>query len=604
MNEDYPFISDKKSLYKEHIIESVYIPMRDGVKIAAEVLLPKGLPEGKKIPTILVQTRYWRSASLKKPFKWLIKFSTNPMLLKNIPKYGFALIETDVRGTGASYGTRPYPFSEEEIKDGAEVVDWIIKQSWSDGNVVTWGNSYTGITSELTATLNHPALKCHLVKHPPAWDAYPQVMFPGGCFNEYFIKYWSSLGQGLDQTDGKALLAFKPVEPLIAKLGPKAAHGVKSVTGEREILNEIAEIHKQNKYPYDYGEKIVFRDDLANDDGTTIDDISIFTKKEKIEKNNVPLYTFGSWQDSSTASLVISRFLLYKNPIKAVIGDWDHNGIKKANPYFSHKVKVIPGKEDQIKDWINYYEECISGNVPEKALYYFTMGEEKWKKTTTWPPKGQTKEKWYLAENNSLSQEKSHAESGSDEYEVDYETTTGIRNRWYTLLSLRVIYENRKEEEARCIIYTSAPLQEDIEITGHPVVKLLMSSTHEDGMVHAHFEFIDEKGVIHWITDGQLRFIHRKISDEEPPYKIFTPYHSFLKKDNLPLVPGEVAEISFGMQPTSLIVKKGYRLRVVIAGADKETFARYPKDESITPTFTIERNKVHASYIELPIIKK
>ena len=169
---------------------------------------------------------------------------------------------------------------------------------------------------------------------------------------------------------------------------------------------------------------------------------------------------------------------------------------------------------------------------------------------------------------------------------------------------LSVIYKNRKEEDARCLTYTSAPLQEDIEITGHPIVTLLMSSTHEDGMVHAHFEFIDEKGEIHWITDGQLRFMHRKISDEEPPYKIFTPYHSFLKKDNLPLVPGEVAEISFGMQPTSLIIKKGYRLRLVIAGADRETFARYPKDENITPTFTIERNKVHASCIEIPIIKK
>jgi len=603
MNGDNPFNTKKKPLYKEHTIESVYIPMRDGVKIAAEVLLPKGLPEGKKIPTILVQTRYWRSASLKKPFKWLIKFTTNPMFLKKFPKYGFALIETDVRGTGASFGTRPYPFSEEEIKDGADVVDWIIEQPWSDGNVVTWGNSYTGITSELAATLNHPALKCHLVKHPPAWDAYPQVMFPGGCFNEFFIKYWSNLGQGLDQTDGSALLAFKPVEPLMAKLGPKAAYGVKSVTEDRESLKEIAEIHKKNHYPFDYGDIVVFRDDQIQD-GTTIDDISIFTKKEKIEKNNVPLYTFGSWQDSSTAGLVISRFLFFKNPIKAVIGDWDHNGFKKANPWFSHKVKVIPEKEDQVKDWVNFFEDCISGNVPEKILYYYTMGEEKWKKTATWPPKGQTMEKWYLGDNNTLTQDQPQSESGNDKYEVDYETTTGIRNRWYTLLSLRVIYNNRKEEDARSLTYTSAPLQEDVEITGHPVVKLLMTSTHEDGMVHAHFEFIDKKGVIHWITDGQLRFIHRKISDEKPPYKLFVPYHSYLKKDQLPLVPGEIAEISFGMQPTSLIVRKGCRLRLVIAGADKESFARYPKDESITPTFTIERNKVNASYIELPLIKK
>ena len=47
--------------YKGMTTQAVYITMRDGVRIAADALLPKGLPPGEKIPTILYQTRYWRA---------------------------------------------------------------------------------------------------------------------------------------------------------------------------------------------------------------------------------------------------------------------------------------------------------------------------------------------------------------------------------------------------------------------------------------------------------------------------------------------------------------------------------------------------------------
>lgn len=60
-------------------------------------------------------------------------------------------------------------------------------------------------------------------------------------------------------------------------------------------------------------------------------------------------------------------------------------------------------------------------------------------------------------------------------------------------------------------------------------------------------------------------------------------------------------EISFGFLPTSVLIRKGHRIRVAIAGADKDTFNRYP-EEGI-PTYNIKRNKYHASYIDIPVIK-
>jgi hypothetical protein len=83
---------------------------------------------------------------------------------------------------------------------------------------------------------------------------------------------------------------------------------------------------------------------------------------------------------------------------------------------------------------------------------------------------------------------------------------------------------------------------------------------------------------------------------------ITVPYHSFRKKDSQSVVPGEIMEISYGLLPTSVLIRKGHRIRVAIAGADKDTFNRYPAEG--TPTYNIKRNKPHASYIDIPFIEK
>ncbi|MHA1300582.1 MAG: CocE/NonD family hydrolase [Candidatus Helarchaeota archaeon] len=610
MDDDYPFISSnefvKKPEYKGFITHSHYISMRDGVKIAFELYIPKKLPSNKKIPTVLVQTRYWRAYRYKIPFRWLIKDARIPVIVKGLTSYGFAVMWVDVRGTGASFGTRSYPFSDEEIEDTREIIDWIVRQSWSDGNVVTYGNSYSGTMSELTASLCHPAVKGILTKHNP-WDFYLHAVFPGGCFNEKFMQYWSDLGRALDMTEGKGLVALKPFDPKMARLATLAVKSVKPVEKDKNFssLKKVAQIHKENKHPIDYFGIVNNRDDPMNEEGMTVDKISTFSKKDKIEKLGVPFYCWGSWQDSTTANMIILRFINYSNPQKAVIGDWEHKQLHRASPFHSYKESAVPNQKEQIRDWVKFYNDCITNHFnSDKILYYYTMGEEKWKKTTVWPPLNQKMTRWYLSKNNILSKTRPETSEGADDYEVNYESTTGIRNRWYTLLSVPVIYPNREEKDSKLLCYTSDPLEEDIEITGHPIVTLFLKSTHEDGMLHVHFEFLDLNGKIHWVTDGQLRLIHRKISSEKPPYKNIpgVPYHSFKKKDVQPLIPGETAEIKFALYPTSIVLRRGFKIRIAIGGADKDTFGRYPEDG--TPIITIERNNVNTSYIDIPIIKK
>jgi putative CocE/NonD family hydrolase len=257
-------------------------------------------------------------------------------------------------------------------------------------------------------------------------------------------------------------------------------------------------------------------------------------------------------------------------------------------------------------EWLRFFDHYLkgidTGLDTDKRLFYFTIGEEKWKATNTWPVAGTRMTPWYFNENNSLTTKAPGDKSAADSYTINFDATTGSKNRWHTQVGGEVVYPDRAEEDKKLLTYTSDPLDADIEITGHPVVSLFITSTHTDGAFFVYLEEVDENGKVAYLTEGELRALHRRVSKEQAPVKLPIPYHSFLKKDAMPLVPGQMAELKFGLQPISVLVKKGHRLRIAIAGHDKDTFIRIPAEG--TPTIAVQRNTRGLSMIELPIIKR
>jgi len=577
-------------------VYSTYIPMRDDVIIAATICLPKGLSSSEQIPTILTQTRYWRAMELRIPFRWvldeIITDTPNPEV---ITSRGYAYVKTDVRGTGASHGTRQIPFSEEEVKDGSEIVDWIISQPWSDGNVVSKGISYTGTTAEVFSTIHHPAIKAVIPGHA-LWDSYLDVAFPGGCYDLSFMQMWSFLGRNLDLNNPKVFRQLMPNAWLLTK-------GVKPVDTDEnlKLLKEAMDKHQQNQYVHEHGVNRNYRDE-ALPNGTTFDDI-IINRQSRIEQSNLPMLIWCSWYDSGYVDAVIHRFLNLSNPMVAILGDWNHGASFPSNQFFPERKPLTPDPKDRINAFINFFEKCISGGgIEGKVLYYYTMAEEQWKKTTVWPPKGHAYQRWHFSENLNLYRELPDNEAGSDDYKINYRASTGRLNRWWTLLGQPIDYQNRSKMDEKLLCYTSPPLEKDTEITGQAIICLNLSSTHEDGAIFVYIEDIDEQGNVTYVTDGEFRVIHRKVSTEEPPYKILIPYHTYKEKDANLLVPGQITEVKFGLHTTSALIKKGHRIKIAIAGADKDTFLRYPAEGK--PTITISRNKTYPSYIDIPIIQK
>ena len=580
--------------YEDLTVEALYVPMRDEVKIAIDVMLPKGLPPDTKIPTIIKQTRYWRAVE----YRWPISSFMGPEDFERFfTSHGYAVVLMDARGSGASFGTRPHPWSRDEVADGSEVVDWIIKQPWSNGKVGTIGISYAGTAAEFFAVPNHPAVKA-IIPRFADHDVYLDITFPGGIPLEWFLNNWAYFNNLLDSNVVPDDFGLK---------GRLMVKGVKPVDGDegRKLLEAAVSEHADNGDVSQLASATTYRDDPGNEAGDTIAGFSPHNFHEDIERLDVAVFSWGSWFDAGQGQAVIRRFLNYSNPQRAVIGPWSHGARHHASPYLDADTPTDPSREAQWLDCLRFFDYFLkdvdNGVMTEKILIYYTVGEEKWKSTTVWPPAGNSIQRWYLEAQNALSKSGPQAESGSDEYTIDFEATTGATNRWHTQMDgSDVIYADRAKQDARLLTYTSAPLAEDVEITGSPVITIFVSSTHSDGAFFVYLEDVDEAGEVRYLVEGELRAIHRKISADPPPYKMPVPYHSFTRKDGMPLVPGEIAELTFGLHPISALVEKGHKIRIAIAGADKDSFARIPKEG--TPTITVQRNKLHASYIDLPII--
>jgi putative CocE/NonD family hydrolase len=159
--------------------------------------------------------------------------------------------------------------------------------------------------------------------------------------------------------------------------------------------------------------------------------------------------------------------------------------------------------------------------------------------------------------------------------------------------------DDRASMDARMLTYTSPALESDLQITGFPTVRLEMASTHTDGAVLVYLEDVAPDGRSRYLTEGGLRLLHRKV-DPDPGFEAFGPVHSFATKDALPMVPGETATIDIRLNPVSVKIARGHRIRLAIAGADAAIFRRVP--ESGNPTLTIERNSDRASFLQLPVL--
>ncbi|MGX4675856.1 CocE/NonD family hydrolase [SAR92 clade bacterium H246] len=568
--------------------------MPDDTRIAVEVCLPEKCATGdERVPALVEFTRYWRCCE-DQPLK------PRPVYFASL---GFAHALVDCRGTGASFGIRQSEQSVEEARDFSFVINWLSEHEWCNGSVVTIGVSYSANTAELAVVDSPPALKASIPRFSD-FDTYAHLFFPGGLKNKAFIDPWGAGIQSLDLNN---------VDKHIHSQWKEYCFGsVKPVDTDRDKtkLYQAVNQHKNNRSLMDYLSGVEYRDDFnfasaLHQEGDRWLSPHLIQHNSRIRE--LPSYHCASFNDAGTAAGAIARFLQSTAPMRVVIGYWSHGGMLDTNPLIEESRIAEPHYEAHFDD-IAYYLEGLRSHkcndedslarLNERAIYYYTAGLNRWRKTDQWPPEGINEQCWYFGDAFLLTETPPVSEDASDKYKVDFDIGTGEQSCWNQMVP-EVQYGDRAAIDRRLLCYTSSPLESSVEITGTPVVSLYMASIQPDGAVIAYLEMVAPDGRVTILTEGCFRLIHRKESYETPPYPIFGPHHTYNRKDALPMPINQCERVRFELLPLSVRIEPKHSIRIAIAGHDKDTF------DSVVPGgeqhYTIYRNAQAMSCLYLPM---
>lgn len=541
--------------------QSLHIPMRDGVRIAVDVYLP--MSPAARLPTILHQTRYRRGLQFKDSTREAN--AGPPFGMMAYLQAGYAVVITDVRGTGASFGWRTTEFSPAEVRDGWDVLDWIAAQPWSDGKVGAMGISYPGTTAELVGTVGHPALKA-VAPMFSIYDFYPDVIRPGGIFLDQFFQGWADLVRRMDNNSFEA--------PTSAVTGVRPVDGP---DGARLLAEAIAE-HGRNASIYPQAQALVSRDD-RDASGLSLDDVSPHSLYDTLSRR-IPIYNYGGWADGFSGSQ-IKRFLAQPSPgSRLIMGPWNHGG---AWSYYPGR-QPVRSAFDQQRDLLRFFDHHVrgisTGIEREPPVWYFTTGENKWKSAARWPVA--SRDTVFHASGNVLHDRPLPPPALVMVHVLYFDSTpgTGTQSRWNTILGGgAVAYQARPRGAPGVFAWESAPLSADLIVTGHPVVSLNARIPLSASDLFVYLEEVDSTGAGHLVTEGELDLRHSRISPAPNWYPRPEAYHSYLHADML--APGSGSRTAVELLPVSHRFARGNRIRLVIARADRHHFPvpTGPQDE-------------------------
>ena len=573
---------------------SFYLPMSDGTELAVDVHLPSDLESGQRIPTILHQTRYWRSLDIRFPFDLFIdgRFLLWGSYRRYFVSRGYSWVDVDVRGTGASFGTWEHSYWEREVADGAEVVDWIVAQPWSSGKVGAWGISYAGGAAEFLLVNRHAAVRAAAPMFSP-FDVYDEIGFPGGMRARWYVDRWAETNRRLDRND-------PPVEVWYQRMAVRGVRPVDGTDGPRRLREALSERGGNVDVDEEAGH-ITFRDDVSPRIAG-IDRMSPHAFAEQVDAAHVPLYSYSGWFDGAYQHAAVRRFLTLSHPHnKLLIGPWDHGGAHNVSPFVRAKAS-FDHRAEILKFFDFHLLELPTGIEQEPPVHYYTMGAEVWRSSAEWPPRELEDHRFQLTGDGRLT-DTSEVASGHDVYRIDATLGSGPMTRWTALVGRTesaVLYPKQERFSNRSLSYTSPPVTKPLEVTGHPIVTLHLSADTEDAAVFVVLEDVAPDGSVHYVTEGSLRALHRRSITRSPPYRDAVPVRLYDRASAASLKSGEIAEFSFDLLPTSYEFPAGHAIRLSIAGIDADYFD--PLEGAAT--LRIHRGGEHPSSLILPILHR
>ena len=461
--------------------------------------------------------------------------------------HGYACVRLDIRGTGDSEGLIDDEYTVQEQLDGCEVIAWLAKQSWCDGQVAMIGISWGGFNGLQIAARQPPGLKT-IITVGSTDDRYAtDIHWVGGCLSKDNFD-WSS-----------TMFAHNDLPPDPEIVGEKW----RDMWMERIKHNEpwiIRWLKHQRR-------------DAYWKQGSVCEDFS---------RIKIPVYAVSGWADNYSES--VPRVLAeLKGPRLGLVGPWAHSypfnaavapaigWLQEAMRWFDHWLKSIDTgmmKEPMYRVW-------MQDSVPPKTCYTERPG--RWVSEVKWPSSRVSQEKHYLNSGGTLARKKTAPKKASICSPLWVGLGAGEVGRYGEDAEWA---GDQREDDGGSLVFTSAPLTKPCEILGAPQLHLEFSSNRPQALVSVRLNDVAPDGRSTRVTAGFLNLTHRDSHEHAIALKPGKTYNAIVDLDDI-----------------AHAFPKGHRIAVSISTVYWPI--AWPSPELVTLTISTGR-----SFLDLPVRPK
>lgn len=612
------------------IAKDVMLPMRDGVRLAADVYRPArgGEPVAGEWPTILARTSYDKSAQ---------------RYVDSIPNFftprGYVVVLQDLRGRYRSEGFGQYfhTANAREGEDGYDTVEWIAAQPWSNGRVGMLGSSHVAMVQTAAALYRPPHLTAIWPDVGPT-NIYAHMSREGGAmalhmFGALFLHAQDSQEAQRDQHAWQVIVeAMEHMRDLVMTMPFRPGE-----TPLRVVPN-------LEKTLFDYYYRGAYDDWWAQD----CNDFSAHFARHA----DIPGTYSGGWFDPfavATTGYFTAMAGRNTSPQRLIMGPWTHMGSRNTLSWAGEvdfgpdSVWGFPRLNPDQERWFDRWLKGVDNGVEREApVRIFVMGGGsgdrnpegrlnhggRWRSEHEWPLARTQYTPYYLGADGSLGTRAPAEGSRSFEFDPAHPVPTvgGAVTAFFEMapmphldpfwikymppwVRMRNIVTDgpvdqretpeivgarppypRLEERPDVLVFRTPPLEHDVEVTGPITVQVWISSSAPDTDVTA--KLIDEyaDGFAMNLVDSILRVRFRDGWDHE----VF-------------MQPGTVYPITIQLPPTSNLFARGHRIRLDISSSNFPRFDVNPNTGEPVGRHTrsvVATNTVHfgQSQVLLPVI--
>ena len=542
--------------------KDVEVPMRDGARLMADVFRPKG---AEKVPAILNLGPYQKDKLWvvpdnleEKQNDWMNWETVNPEWW--VPR-GYAAVRVDGRGSGKSPG-QCEPWSQAEAVDFYDAIEWAAAQPWCNGNIGLLGISYYAINQWFVANLQPPSLKA-IIPWEGFADLYRDALYHGGILSVFMTNWFTA-----------HLMHHK-----LGRASQTMPDGWKVNTLDFWLSHSL-------------------------------DSGAFFGAQADWDKIKVPFYTVGNWTGFGL-HLRGNTEAFMRSPSK-------HKKMRLHTGSHVHPFYAQEAREDQkrfLDYWLKGVDNGVMDEPPVKLAIRHGADKVEWRGEHEWPLKRTQWTKLYFdlappakgaPENAAALVAENPKQTHSRSYVTSMLGTMGS-----TSAASSQVMGGGGIRPGMGIALETAPLPADLEVTGPLSASFWVSSASEDMDLFLTLRNFDadgneimetgQQGSPVPVAKGWLRVSHRELDPElSRPYR---PYHKHQRR--LYLKPGEIVQVQVEIWPTSMVFKKGHRIRLDVQprdGIGSQGYMHYHADYNSGASNTVYAGGQYESYLLLPVI--